>query len=291
MKPTFLLGAGVGWAATNPLRHTLREVCNVGRIREHHYLNLLCGQGTKKAMINHCIKWEKRNKIYEAQPVIDWLRQPVSFESYLSYYKKLYDATDISMVGDVSNSNYELPEEFLIEALARIKEHYNVKAYMIFRDPVRRTWSHMNHRYFDNNDVRNRLRRGNTTFYDFLNAEILNDWSTTYIQNLEKYQRHVDTLPIVMEELWEGDSDAELELISTHIGARVDTLYDNNYSPDRGINFKRTNRKVRDQWSDRLELTSEVYYQIKQILQPTYDAWIDKFGSLPLYWGTPLTYQ
>ena len=134
--------------------------------------------------------------------------------------------------------------------------------------------------------------RSNESFDEFLNRQLMTDWSTMYIQQLEMFQRHVDTLPIVMEELWEGDTETELELISAHIGERVDTVYENVYSPDRGVNRDPSNENLKDQWSsDYLELTPEVYFQIKEVLQPTYDAWAFKFGSLPKHWGQPYDYQ
>ena len=134
--------------------------------------------------------------------------------------------------------------------------------------------------------------RSNESFNEFLNRQLMTDWSTMYIQQWEMFQRHVDTLPIVMEELWEGDTETELELISAHIGERVDTVYENVYSPDRGVNRDPSNENLKDQWSsDYLELTPEVYFQIKEVLQPTYDAWALKFGSLPKHWGRPYDYQ
>lgn len=292
MKPTFLLCGGIGWCATNPLRHTLKGVCNVGRLREHHYLSLLSGQGNTKAIINHIIKWKSRGEIEPAQPIIDLLNQPVSFDSYINYYKNLYSLTDIPTIGDASNSNYDLPEDFLKHAISKLNDHFNVRAYMIFRDPVRRTWSHINHQYFNEFDVKDHIRRKNKSFYQFLNHNLHKDFSTRYIQNLEKFERCTPTLPIVMEELWEGDSDTELELLSNHIGHPISELYENVYSPDKGIHKDTSNRKLQDQWSsDHLELTPDTYYKIKAILQPTYDAWENKFGSLPLHWGKPIDYS
>ena len=292
MKPTFLLCGGVGWCATNPLRYTLKDVCNVGRLREHHYLQLLEGTGNAWKMEKHL----RQTSLEESKFIRELLKSPISIESYITYYKKLYDSTDIPMVGDASNTNYLLSEEFLASVVPELEKHFNVKAYMIFRDPVRRTWSHLNFEYFNRRRRLERIRRGddrvNKTFEQFFNQRLPKDWSTMYIQQWEMFQRHVDTLPIVMEELWEGDTETELELISAHIGERVDTVYENVYSPDRGVNKDTSNPNLQDQWcSDHLELTPEVYFQIKEVLQPTYDAWAYKFGSLPKHWGHPYDYQ
>ena len=291
MKPTFLLCGGVGWCATNPLRYTLKDVCNVGKLREHHYLKLLEGTGNTKKIEKHCRKHPRE----ETTLVRDLLKAPVSLESYITYYKKLYDSTDIPMVGDASNTNYVLSEEFLAGVMPELEKHFNVKAYMIFRDPVRRAWSHINFAYFDKRIRLIRMSKGNMSsesFDKFLNRQLMTDWSTMYVQQWEIFQRHVDILPIVMEELWEGDTKTELELISAHIGERVDTVYENVYSPDRGVNRDISNTNLKDQWSsDYLELTPEVYFQIKEVLQPTYDAWVFKFGSLPKHWGVPYNYQ
>ena len=291
MKPTFLLCGGVGWCATNPLRYTLKDVCNVGKLREHHYLKVLEGTGDTRKIEKHCRKYSQE----ETTLVRELLQAPVSLESYITYYKKLYDSTDIPMIGDASNNNYTLSEEFLSGVVPELEKHFNVKAYMIFRDPVRRAWSQINFAYFDTRVRLIRMsnsNRSNESFNEFLNRQLMTDWSTMYIQQLEMFQRHVDTLPIVMEELWEGDTEAELELISAHIGERVDTVYENVYSPDRGVNRDTSNENLKDQWSsDYLELTPEVYFQIKEVLQPTYDAWELKFGSLPKHWGLPYDYQ
>ena len=291
MKPTFLLCGGVGWCATNPLRYTLKDVCNVGRLREHHYLQLLEGTGNAWKMEKHL----RQTSLEESKFIRELLKSPISIESYITYYKKLYDSTDIPMVGDASNTNYMLSEEFLASVVPELEKHFNVKAYMIFRDPVRRAWSHINSSYFDTRVRLIRMINGNKSkesFNGFLNRQLMTDWSTMYIQQWEMFQRHVDTLPIVMEELWEGDTETELELISAHIGERVDTVYENVYSPDRGVNKDASNPLLKDQWSsDYLELTPEVYFQIKEVLQPTYDAWAYKFGSLPKHWGHPYNYQ
>tara|TARA_Y100000589_G_scaffold17750_2_gene14643 strand:+ start:3164 stop:4039 length:876 start_codon:yes stop_codon:yes gene_type:complete len=291
MKPTFLLCGGVGWCATNPLRYTLKDVCNVGKLREHHYLKVLEGTGDTRKIEKHCRKYSQE----ETTLVRELLQAPVSLESYITYYKKLYESTDIPMVGDASNTNYMLSEKFLASIVPELEKHFNVKAYMIFRDPVRRAWSHINFAYFDTRIRLIRMSNGNRSnesFNEFLNRQLMTDWSTMYIQQWEMFQRHVDTLPIVMEELWEGDTETELELISAHIGERVDTVYENVYSPDRGVNRDPSNENLKDQWSsDYLELTPEVYFQIKEVLQPTYDAWALKFGSLPKHWGHPYDYQ
>ena len=303
MKPTFLLCGGVGWCATNPLRYTLADVCNVGKLREHHYLYYLSGEGNNKAMVKHC----QTNDAKTSQPIRELLNSPVSIESYISYYKKLYDSTDIPIIADGSGcSNFMLSEEFLSNTIKKLSEHFDVRSYMIFRDPVRRAWSHLNFLYFRLEEKLERIKTDNRniSFNEFLNSKLNKDWSGQYIQTLEKFQRHVNTLPIVMEELWEGDTDAELELISTHIGERVDTLYENVFSPDRGVinasgkdghpKYFDSNmpRYLRDQWSsDRLELTPDIYHQMKKVFQPTYDAWENKFGSLPKYWGRPYNYQ
>ena len=287
MKPTFLLCGGVGWCATNPLRYTLIDVCNVGKLREHQYLRLLEGTGNASKMIRHCRKGND-------DLIKELLDAPVSLDSYITYYKKLYESTDIPMIGDASNTNYMLSEEFLAEVIPELQKHFNVKAYMIFRDPVRRAWSYLNFEYFDPRMKLARMTRdkSSVSFGEFFNQRITNDSSGTYVQKWEMFQRHVDTLPIVMEELWEGDTETELELISAHIGERVDTVYENVYSPDRGVNRDPSNENLKDQWSsDYLELTPEVYFQIKEVLQPTYDAWAFKFGSLPKHWGQPYDYQ
>jgi len=288
MKPTFLLCGGVGWCATNPLRYTLSGVCDTGTLREHSYLSVLEGTGDPSKMVKH-----SRERFGDL--IKELLEAPVSLDSYITYYKKLCDTTDRPIIGDASNVNYMLPEEFMAEVIPELKKHFNVKAYMIFRDPVRRAWSHLNYEYFDKIRKLKRMRKGdksNLSYEEFFFKRLEHDWGKLYIKNLEKFQRHVDTLPIVMEELWEGDSDTELELISAHIGQRVDTLYENVYSPDRGINKNTSNPLLRDQWcSDHLVLTQDMYYRVKNVFQPTYDAWENKFGSLPKYWGRPYDYQ
>ena len=174
MKPTFLLCGGVGWCATNPLRYTLIDVCNVGVLREHAYLGILEGTVSNSKLVR-CCRQVSRDKL---DLTLELLNSPISLESYITYYKKLYDTTDIPMVGDGSNVNFILDEEFMAEIIPELQKHFNVKAYMIFRDPIRRAWSHLNFEYFDRRRKLIRMSNGdksNLSYEEFFNMRLEQD--------------------------------------------------------------------------------------------------------------------
>jgi hypothetical protein len=94
-----------------------------------------------------------------------------------------------------------------------------------------------------------------------------------------------------MEQLWEGDEqDRELSRLSNHIGCDIKELHPNVYCPDCGTNPPHIPGLV-DQWSsDNFRLDDDIYYNSLPFLQSEYDAWEERYGGLPLYWGKPYPY-
>ena len=181
MKPTFVISAGTGWSATTPLWYTLQaanQYLHAGLVKEGEYLPIIAetpAQRLKKRLIQRqrfkaygeptsagVFKFSNRkynNKgripevdedLFLTQEEIDtFISRPFSLEKYINYYKRLWETLQenncpYQAVGDFSNANGWLPEEFCHKLVDRLSEYFDVKALMIVRDPIRRLWSETN---------------------------------------------------------------------------------------------------------------------------------------------------
>ena len=94
-----------------------------------------------------------------------------------------------------------------------------------------------------------------------------------------------------MEQLWEGDEqEREKQRLSDFLDYDIKNTHENVYCPDRGPNAPK-HLGLKDQWSsDKYSLSDEFYNQVLPLM-PIYQQWVDKYGSLPLYWGKPYPYE
>ena len=94
-----------------------------------------------------------------------------------------------------------------------------------------------------------------------------------------------------MEQLWEGEEqEREKQRLSDFLDYDIKNIHTNVYSPDRGPNAPMV-FGLKDQWSsDKYFLPDKLYDQFLQMM-PIYQQWVDRYGSLPLYWGKPYNYE
>ena len=322
VKPQFILSTGTGWSATTPLWYTLQvdnPFLHVGMKKDPGYLDMLRRTPEERMITdrkNFRIngrswttknrEWSKivlqmnkelfeegaiqtrggalteaRRHLYFAQKDVDEFSEtPLSFEKYLSYYRKHWkylqeNNCPYKAVADFSNSNANLPDWYIDEFMPKLQEHFDVKVLMIVRDPIRRLWSEVNSDDQEHFFMR-KIQSG-----DYWN----------YIEIIEKWERVCPIHVIIMEQLWEGDQqERERQRLSDFLDYDIKKIHENAYCPDRGPDAPHL-VGLPDQWtSDKYMLQDELYNKVRPLF-PVYQQWVDKYGSLPLYWGKPYNYE
>lgn len=322
VKPQFILSTGTGWSATTPLWYTLQvdnPFLHVGMKKDPGYLDMLRRTPEERMITdrkNFRIngrswttknrQWSKivlqmnkelfeegaiqtrggalteaRRHLYFTQKDVDEFSEtPLSFEKYLSYYRKHWkylqeNNCPYKAVADFSNSNANLPDWYIDEFMPKLQEHFDVKVLMIVRDPIRRLWSEVNSDDQEHFFMR-KIQSG-----DYWN----------YIEIIEKWERVCPIHVIIMEQLWEGDQqERERQRLSDFLDYDIKKIHENAYCPDRGPDAPHL-VGLPDQWtSDKYMLQDELYNKVRPLF-PVYQQWVDKYGSLPLYWGKPYNYE
>ena len=168
-KPILLLSLGIGWCATSPLRFTLQRTyhyTHTGWIKEPHYLNQLdlnADPSVRKRNHDRLVnvatigpdKYHPRLAKTLSPNTIPFYERfasyPLSIDKYISYFKAIHESVKdtYKTVADFSNTNYTLSQSTIEKYLPVLQEHFNVKPFIILRDPVRRSWSEYNHRYYN----------------------------------------------------------------------------------------------------------------------------------------------
>ena len=213
-------------------------------------------------------------------------------KKYFTYYKRHWkhlqeNNCPYQGVGDFSNSNAWLPQEFCYKVVDKLSDDFDVKVLLIVRDPIRRLWSEMGG-YWDPDSPRQweNIEEYKKMFFDHVNWGHLH-----YFMILEKWERVAPTHVIIMEQLWEGDEqEREKQRLSDFLDYDIKNIHENVYCPDRGVNAPHY-KGLHDQWwSDKYSLSDELYNQVLPLM-PIYQQWVDRYGSLPLYWGKPYPYE
>ena len=325
MKPKFVISTGVGWSATTPLWYTLQvdnQYLHVGIAKESEYLPVIekkPAQRLKHRLIQRNIfkkygepdssgvfrfsnrKYNHKGRIPEvdrnlflSQEEIDtFISRPFSLEKYINYYKRLWETLQenncpYQAVGDFSNANGWLSKEFCHKLVEGLSEYFDVKALMIVRDPIRRLWSQTNAFWtYKQNSMTSTEEETQKIFFDYMSKYN----ASQYFNIIDKWEKVCPLHVIIMEQLWEGDEqEREKQRLSDFLDYDIKNIHENAYCPDRGPNAPK-HLGLKDQWSsDKYWLSDELYNRVKPFFS-VYQQWVDRYGSLPLYWGKPYPYE
>lgn len=302
MKPKLLFGTGIGWSATTPLYETLRshKIINSGISKEPETLDWIANRDPytwkykRSPKYNEYIRRKSESKLRNSKLLFS---KDTTLDNFVEYYK-LLSKGDRPYVCDFSNNNAELNHRFIAEIAPTLKENFDVKVIMIFRDPVRRGYSETSSHYktnvkrnsgmveqWDNKDPKSRFewrfirQRFNSIDYwkDLLKKEEYNSSKFSYVQIYRKYAEHFPTLPIVMEDLWGGD----IEPLENFLDCKINSLHNNCYYPEMGTKAPRY-EGLEDQWmSDMQDLSEKDYAFGKTYTQWIYDEWYEEFKTRP----------
>jgi len=297
--------AGTGWSATTPLCMTLREqgILNTGLCKEPQALTHICFANDnfwafkQKPKIQSLLK-EKKNSEHDIHLL---LGEKATLDDYVTYYQSIVGETPY--VGDFSNDNAFLPGWFISVLAEKLKEKFDVKVLMIFRDPVRRSYSYASAAYKrklqrasefdfdDSDDPKLRFNRTKIKMLRYLDTfpDSISHWKNkistlgphlakfSYIEIYKKYKYCFDTLPIVMEDLWGGKT----EVLEDFLGCKLDGLHRNCYYPEMGTKAPQY-EELPDQYNSDMQDLSAADYQFgRNQLRFVYDEWENEFGVNP----------
>ena len=329
-KPKFIIIAGTGWSASTPLWYTLQvqnKFVHGGLVKENNFLDSISltpsmrfkkrkdiYQETKKfnlskesriirnlSIITDNFRKNSHKKripgvkddIFFTQEELDeYKKYSFTLEKYITFYKRHWkhlqeNNCPYQGVGDFSNANAWLREKFCYKLVDKLSEDFDVKALMIVRDPIRRLWSEIGSFWVSESPRQwENIEEYKDLFFDYVKSGYLH-----YLRIIEKWERVAPTHVIIMEQLWEGDEqEREKQRLSDFLDYDIKNIHENVYCPDRGTNAPK-HLGLKDQWSsDKYSLSDELYNQVLPLM-PIYQQWVDRYGSLPLYWGKPYPYE
>ena len=270
-KPLFVICVGTGWSATTPLYYTLQDAKIANAFIKES--NILCPN------LDFSEKYKvTKNPVY-LNPTVD---------NYITFLHEYYQsiADEYRGVCDFTTSYATLPPDIISTFADKLKDNFNVKILMIFRDPVRRLFSHISHLtntspntfmkeiLFYLRKIPNELVYPTQNYnYKLKNFEpfLFSNYSLIY----DTWKSFFDTHYIIMEDLWAGRNN-ELERLNTFLGANITEVHENVYYPDRGANAPKL-AGLADQWtSDTENLDPKLLHLARRMMLRQYQfssAW------------------
>ena len=270
-KPLFVICVGTGWSATTPLYYTLQDAKIANAFIKES--NILCPN------LDFSEKYKvTKNPVY-LDPTVD---------NYITFLHEYYQsiADEYRGVCDFTTSYATLPPDIISTFADKLKDNFNVKILMIFRDPVRRLFSHISHLsnsspnafmkeiLFYLRKIPNQLVYPTQKYnHKLRNFEpfLFSNYSLIY----DTWRSFFDTHYIIMEDLWAGRNN-ELERLNTFLGANITQVHENVYYPDRGANAPKL-AGLADQWtSDTENLDPKLLHLARRMMSRQYQfssAW------------------
>ena len=108
------------------------------------------------------------------------LSYPYNLDNYISYLNSNSNASDFSQ------SYFLLPEDFLDEVNSKLKDYFDVKIILIYREPIRRLISYMGMLHSDANFFGINLKDKRDLFVEYVNNP---KFQSLYKDVKEKYER------------------------------------------------------------------------------------------------------
>lgn len=264
-KPLFVICVGTGWSATTPLYYTLQDAKIASAFIKES--NILCPN------LDFSEKYKvTKNPVY-LDPTVD---------NYITFLHEYYQsiADEYRGVCDFTTSYATLPPDIISTFADKLKDNFNVKILMIFRDPVRRLFSHISHLsnsspnafmkeiLFYLRKIPNQLVYPTQKYnHKLRNFEpfLFSNYSLIY----DTWRSFFDTHYIIMEDLWAGRNN-ELERLNTFLGANITEVHENVYYPDRGANAPKL-AGLADQWtSDTENLDPKLLHLARRMMSRQY---------------------
>ena len=168
---------------------------------------------------------------------------------------------------------------FLQKIAPELRKHFKIKVLIIFRDPVRRLYSELSHKYQESVILRKEYPTSKDFWRSYLNKK---DYSINceFVKRIKYYKSVFSTLPIVSEDLWGGKNDSKQKL-SNFLQYDIKNLYPNCYYPEMGTNAPVVENLADQYQSDLEDLTDDDLVFGRKYLAKYYDEWYNEFGTTP----------
>ena len=299
-KPILHINAGTGWSATKPLCYTFDDLdychhkftSDKKGTQEPNMLYYLYERKYKPEHADYYWHTEHKHRKF------DFVIKNTTLPWYIQYMKsKVQDSH--KGVSDFSNSNGDLPDYFLKEIAPVLEEEFDVRVTMIWRNPVRRSYSQIsawykmsteNNKAYEEWKIRDPEKLAHWKMIKVQYPDSISFWKSKldyasylvpdYITTLNNWKSAFKKVyPVIMEEVWEDPSG-----LSDFIGVKIDKMHDNVYFPERGT--KRPEIEgLRDQWSsDMQDLSDDDLQYGRNKLEWVYSNFKTHFNYIPSQW-------
>jgi hypothetical protein len=227
---------------------------------------------------------------------------PPSIEKFMKYHDLVAEKTKgiFQYVGNFANENLDLTEDDLICVKDNLSTKYNIKSLIIFRDPIRRSFSHAN--YLFSQAYREEKW---WTYEDYLNKDAIKVFKnyicdqkivpryTQKVLQLQQIFGKDNVCYLIMEDFFKDEqNNPEVSKLENYMGVKFNSIFPCAFVPDKGINAPRL-PILNDQWqSDIKVLTPELYEWALSLphIQKIYKDFEELHGCLPADWGRPIDY-
>ena len=307
MKPVLHINAGVGWSGTKPLCFTFERIGYTQWKPETEYQMLYYMWERKYKPehakyyweTHHSLRTDHLTKATGRKYKLDFIKEDTTLDFYIQYMKsRLEDG--YRGVSDFSNSNGDLPGKFLKEIAPTLEEHFDVRITMIFRNPIRRSYSQISNWYKNFTDQENaddawkandenvikRWKKIKERYPDSISywRQQLIERDPTFLRSyVETYKNYksafTKVFPLVMEEVWEDPSS-----LSNFIGHDIDEMDLNLYFPERGTNMPKIKGSKHQYDSDMQTLSKDDLKYGREKLDWLYKEFKTQFGYIPPSW-------
>ena len=197
-----ILCPGLPRSGTTSLWNLLscNNIIKKSNYKEIHYLSLLHGNFDlmyPSELINPHVSYlisknEKRGLVY-----------PYSLDDYISYLNSNSNPSDFSQ------SYFLLPENFLYEVNNKLKDYFDVKIILIYREPIKRLISYMGMLHSDASFFGINLKDKRDLFVEYLNNPKL---QSLYKDVKEKYERVFENVMCLTTEHFFLDQNRQKQL-------------------------------------------------------------------------------
>ena len=305
MKPILHINTGVGWSATKPLSTTFQKTgyCHSGESTENNMLYYLWERIYKPVHANYYWHTIHKHRCNKEGQVLEFVRKNTTLDWYIEYMKSRVKE-EYKGVSDFSNANNDLPAKFIQQIAPILQEEFDVRVTMIWRHPVRRSYSQISNYYRNYTDNDNADRDWKDRDWKIRDQKKANEWQKIkneypdsisywksqldktknafipdYASVFEKWSVFDKIYPVIMEEVWEDPTE-----LSNFIGHKIDKMYPNVYFPERGTKGPKLENQ-KHQWnSDMQDLSSDDLQEGRQKLDWVYKNFNKKFGYIPYQW-------
>jgi len=272
---------------------------------------ILCTDTREWSNYQTQIEYTDKTYHYTSKYLKKLFEYPMTLEKYIDYYTRHWDFikdAGYHAVADFSNFNMNLPAEFYARIAPQLREHFNVKVLIEFRDPIRRLFSELGSTIIlpecptpdipefvtiwnKHNTMSTKGKGHNDYFITMVNTYKICQFGVgKYAENFLKFVQYFgekNVHHVIMEELWNPRLSRPLKELSKFLEFPITNLHRNCYVPDLGNNAPQY-KELRDQWTSDLEtLEQTTVDKVMPNFIPIYDHYKKVFGTIPTSWNNP----